>query len=377
MLSVEWHGDQDVRVVRRPAPRITQPKDAIIRITSTTICGSDLHLYHNEVPGLHKGDILGHEAIGFVEAVGEQVQNIAVGDRVVISAVISCGECFYCLHEMFACCDITNPERLSSFPGIFGYTKLAGGYDGCQAEYVRVPFADINCLKVPPHLTDEQVLLLSDVACTAYQGVEYGGVKEGQVVAIWGCGPVGLLAIQFCKLKKARRVIAIDSEPFRLEMAGKLGAETINLKEKEVTSAITEICNEGPDVCIEVVGFRIPKSEAPIIEINTSNSPVNQCIRSCRKGGTISVVGVYLGDADKFPIGQFFEKNLKMASGVVSVQKWWKQLLEYIESGKVDITWALTHKMSLDKAAEAYRMFDRKEDNIIKVLLQTSPVTSE
>jgi len=332
--------------------------------------------------GLQKGDILGHEGMGIVDAVGDQVKDFKKGDRVVISAVIACGQCYYCKNQMFSCCDNTNPsmemEALYGHrtSGLFGYSHITGGYEGCQAEYVRVPIGDMNLLKVPSHLKDEQVLFLSDIACTGFHATELGKVKEGQTVAIWECGPVGLMAVMWSKFKKAGRVIAIDAEPYRLEMARKLGAEILNFGEKETTTALREMCPGGPDVCIEAVGFRFPKTLSHkfqrLIRAETDTPDIlSECIMTCRKGGHISIIGDYYAYANRFPIGALMEKSLHVAGGQVFIQKYWKQLLEYIESGKVDLTWAVTHRLPIDQASEGYRLFDQHEDNVLKVVLQT------
>jgi len=381
MRALEWDGKGSVRIVNKNKPLITEPTDAIIRITTTTICGSDLHLYHNEFSGLHQGDILGHEFMGIVDDVGNEVQNLKKGDRVVVSAVITCGKCYYCKNNMFSCCDTTNPskemEQLYGHrtAGLFGYSHLTGGYDGGQAEFARVPLADNNCLKVPDNLPDEKVLMLSDVISTAYHATELGQVQAGQTVAIWGCGPVGLMAVKWAKFKGASRVIAIDGYDYRLEVAKQQGAETINFTEKDVVKTIHEICPNGPDVCIDCVGFRFPKSllhkfqRALRLETDTPEV-LHECIISCRKGGHISVIGDYYAFSNQFPIGAFMEKSLTMSGGQVFVQKYWKYILGLIEKGEFDPTFIITHVMPLEDAAKAYRMFDEKEDNAIKILLK-------
>lgn len=388
MSAVEWMGTEDVRVVERPKPLITETTDVIVRITSTTICGSDLHLYHNEVPSykepaMQRGDVLGHEGMGIIEDCGSDVKNFKKGDRVVISAVISCGKCFYCKQQSYSLCDDTNPSmdlealyghRLS---GIFGYSHLCGGFDGCQAEYVRVPIGDVNLLKVKENLKDEQVIFLSDIACTGYHATELGEVKEGKTVAIWGCGPVGLMAVMWSKFKKAARVFAIDSEPYRLEMAKKLGAETINFAEKDVPTVVRTMCPGGPDVCIECAGFRFPKTDFHKEQKQSkaeTDAPeiLTEMILSCRKGGHISIIGDYFGVTNGFPIGAMMEKNLHVTGGQVFVQKYWKQILQYIENGQVDLTWVVTHKLPFAQAAEGYKIFDHRQQNCLKIILKTS-----
>jgi threonine dehydrogenase-like Zn-dependent dehydrogenase len=365
---------------------ITEPGDAIIRVTSTTICGSDLHLYHHEFAGMEKGDIIGHEAMGIVTNVGENVKNLQKGDRVVISAVIACGQCYYCNLKRFSCCDITNPSKeMEALYGhrtgaLFGYSHLLGGYEGCQAEYVRVPFADVNCLKVPSHLPDEKVLFLSDIVCTAWHACELGEVSAGQTVAIWGMGPVGLLTVMWAKFRGASRVIAIDAIPNRLELARTQGVEIIDFSKDDPIKKIQEICPGGPDVCIDCVGFRFPKSLIHKVErmlrLETDAPDVlTECITCCKKSGVVSIVGDYISKANGFPIGAMMEKGLTMRGGQVFVQKYWKELLGYIEQGKVDPTFVITHTMPITQTAEAYRMFDRKEDGAIKIILKPRTIT--
>jgi len=391
MIALEWHGDQDVRVVERPRVMITEPKDALVRVTTTTICGSDLHLYHKEFSGLYAGDILGHECMGIVEQIGSEVKNVKVGDRVVVSAVICCGQCDYCKRGEVSLCDYTNPSKEMEtmyghrLSGIFGYSHLLGGYDGGQAEYVRVPLADNTCLKISNNnLRDEQVLFLSDIACTGWHANELGQVKKGDVVAVWGCGPVGLMAQMWAKFRGASRVIAIDCIPNRLQLAQKqLGSEIINFEQQDPIKALKELLGplNGPDVCIEAVGFRFPKSIIEKVErfakLETDSPQVlTECILACKKGGRIACVGDYYSHCNHFPIGPLMEKYINFRGSQVFVQKYWKELLGYIEQGKVDPTFVITHTMSLDKGDVAYGMFDRKEDNCIKILLKPSLKTT-
>jgi len=320
MKALEWHGTQDVRVVERFRPRVTEPKDAIVRVTATTICGSDLHLYHNEFSGMHKGDILGHEFMGYVEDVGTEVKNLNPGDKVVVSFPIVCGKCSYCKNGDFSCCDNTNPSKEMEqqyghrTAGIFGYSHLTGGYDGGQAEYVRVPFAENCCLKVNPSLPDEKVLLLSDILCTSWYANELADVKEGDVVAVWGCGPVGLLTQMWAKFRGAKRIIAIDGVPSRLRVAHeKFGSEIIDFTQQDVIKTIQNIVPDGPDKCIDAVGFRFPKSllhrfqRAMKLETDTPEI-LTEAITCCRKAGKIGIVGDYFSTANNFPIGAFMEK---------------------------------------------------------------------
>jgi threonine dehydrogenase-like Zn-dependent dehydrogenase len=380
MKAAVWRGTKSVKVEDVPMPLVTDPLDALIRVTLTTICGSDLHLYHHEFSGMEKGDILGHEFMGIVEQVGPQVQNLQIGDRVVVSAIIADGRCDYCQKQLYSCCDRTNPskemEKLYGHrtAGLFGYSHLTGGYEGGQAEYVRVPYADVNCLKVPPNLRDEQVLFLSDVMCTGWHANELAQVSEGQTVAVWGCGPVGLMAQMWAKFRGARRVIAIDCVPKRLEVArDKLGCEIINFSESDVLKTMHELVPGGPDVCIDAVGFRFPKSLVHrfqrLIRLETDSPQIlTECIMLVRKGGKIGIVGDYYSHSNAFPIGAFMEKGLTMAGGQVHVQKYWHQLLEYVQNGEVDPTFIISREMSLEEAEAAYHLFDEYEE--VKILLR-------
>lgn len=383
---LQWMGSESVKVVEVPRPIITDPRDAIVRITTTTICGSDLHLYHNAMGrGMEKGDILGHEFMGLVEDVGSEVTNLKIGDRVVVAAVIADGTCDFCKRGQFSLCETTNPSKEMEdlyghrTAGLFGYSHLTGGYPGGQAEFARVPFADVNCLKIPPSLTDEQALFLSDIVCTAWHGCELGEVSEGKTVAVWGCGPVGLLTLMWAKFRGAARIIAIDCIPYRLEVArSKLGAEVINFAEENPLRVLRDIAPGGPDVCIDCAGFRFPKSLAHkfmrALHIETDTPEVvSECIIACKKGGHIALIGDYFGTANNFPIGAMMEKSITVRGGQVFVQKYWTKLLEYIERGDVDPRFVITHTMPLEKAEEAYRMFDSKEDNSIKILLKPTP----
>jgi len=385
MMACQWNGKENVTVVQRPKPVLTEPLDAIIRITSTTVCGSDLHMYFDLVPGekpMQPGDILGHEGMGIVESVGPGVKDLHIGDRVVVSAVIACGQCDYCQKKEFSCCDRTNPsgqmEKLYGHrtSGIFGYSHLTGAFDGCQAEYVRVPLADVNCLKVPPTMSDEQVLFLSDILCTGWHGNELANVKSGDTVCIWGCGPVGLAAMLWARFRGASRVISIDSEPYRLELASKLGAEVINFSKCDVVECIQKVMPGGPDACIDCVGFRFPKSEFHKSQFSSKQETdaldiINEMVKLCRKNGHIALIGDYFGWGNQFPIGALMEKGIHMRGSQVFVQKYWKELLGYIQSGNFDPTTLVSHVMPFDKASEAYRMFSRRQDNVIKIVLKT------
>ncbi|KAL6048404.1 Glutathione-dependent formaldehyde dehydrogenase [Balamuthia mandrillaris] len=380
MMACEWHGNKDVRAVERAKPLITEPSDVVVRVTTTTVCGSDLHLYHNEFAGMQKGDILGHEGVGIVEEVGEAVKTLKPGDRVAISAVIACGQCEFCKKDMPSLCDVTNPskemEQLYGHrtAGLFGYSHLTGGYDGCQAEYVRVPYADNCCLKLPNSVPDEKAISLSDIACTGWHGNELAEVSEGQTVAVWGCGPVGLMTIMWARFRGAAHVYAIDDVPSRLQMAEKLGAIGINFKEKTVVDTLLKAIPGGPDACIDCVGFRYPSSLLHRIErtlkLETDAGDVlREAILCCKKGGKIALIGDYYSYTNQFPIGPMMEKGLTMRGGQVFVQKYWKKLLEFIENGQVDPSLVITHHMSLDDITKAYSMFDQKQENVLKILL--------
>jgi threonine dehydrogenase-like Zn-dependent dehydrogenase len=385
---LEFHGAKDVRIGIKPRPMVTNPKDCIVRITSTTICGSDLHLYHAEFQGLPKGYVLGHEPMGIVSAVGPEVKDIKVGDRVVVSAVLVDGECWYCKNGLFSLCEGTNPNNTleglygHKLAGIIGYSELLGGFDGGQAEYLRVPFGDNNCLKVPDELPDEKVLFLSDIVCTGYHGTELGAVSPGQTVAIWGCGPVGLMACMWSWFRGARRVIAIDIDEGRLNVAkNKLHCEVIDASKVNTVDALKALCPTGPDVAIECVGFRFAQDPVHKIErairLETDTPEIlTQCIKSLRKGGTLAIIGDYYLTANQFPIGAMMEKAIVVRGGQVFVQRYWKQLLQYIRDGKVDPSFVVTHTMPLDRAPEAYKLFDEHKDFVLKVILKPSMIES-
>jgi len=384
MLAVEWRGNREMKVVERPRPTITEPRDVIVRTTASTICGSDLHLYHAEFQGLEKGDILGHEAVGIVEQIGPDVKNFKPGDKVVISAVISCGDCFYCNKGQMSLCLNTNPNpgldeiyghRLS---GIFGYSHLLGGFEGCQAEYVRVPIGDVNLLHDPKSMDDSKLILLSDILCTSWHANELAEVQEGDTVAVWGCGPVGLLTQMWAKFRGAKRVFGIDNIPTRLEMAQKhIGSEIIDFSKQDVLATLHNLVPLGPDVCIEACGFRYSKTvthkiqRALAMETDTADI-LTEVFKSVRKGGRVSIVGDYYALCNQFPIGAMMEKGLTIRGSQVYVQKYWKQLLQYLQEGKVDPSFVITQEMPLEKADEAYRIFDAKEKGVVKILLRPS-----
>jgi threonine dehydrogenase-like Zn-dependent dehydrogenase len=387
MRALRFHGTRDVRIDTVPRPLISHPKDAIVRITTTTICGSDLHLYHNSIPGMKSGDILGHEAVGIVHQVGPEC-SFKVGQRVVVSAVIACGTCRFCKEGRFSVCDHTNPskemEKQLGFrsAGLFGYSHLTGGYPGLQAEYARVPNADVNLLPIPDDVENERALALSDIACTGYHACMMGEVKARDIVGVWGCGPVGLMAIMHAKRLGAARVIAVDCVPERLALAAKLGAETINYKAIPSGSTVpTEfllMAPGGADVTIEAVGFRYAKSMTHGIESalkmeTDSIDALAEAMRCCRKGGTISVVGDFIGTCNHFPIGALMELNQTMRGGQLHTQLYWKTLLEAMRKGAFDPRKIYTHVMTLDDVPQGYAMMDAKSDGCVKIVVKVAP----
>jgi threonine dehydrogenase-like Zn-dependent dehydrogenase len=388
MKAVTWHGKEDVRVDTVPDPSIINPRDAIVKVTATAICGSDLHLYAGRIPTMMEGDILGHEFMGEVVAVGSHVENLKVGDRVVVPFTISCGGCFFCKRDLWSLCDNSNPnasmlEKLygQSGSGLFGYSHLYGGYSGGQAEYVRVPFADVGPLKVPEGLSDEQVLFLSDIFPTGYMAAENCDIKPGDTVAVWGCGPVGQFAIWSALKLGAGKVIAIDRFPERLRLAREhVGAETLNYEEVDVFESLKEKTGgRGPDACIDAVGtdahgasldhwYDIVKEK---LMLETDRGHVlRQAIHSCRKGGVVSIPGVYGGFLDKVPIGAAFGKALQFRMGQTHVHRYLPKLLDYILENEIDPTYLITHRMPLEKAPEMYHIFQEKEDECVKVVLK-------
>jgi threonine dehydrogenase-like Zn-dependent dehydrogenase len=389
MRAVCWHDKLDVRVERVPDPKLLNPRDAIVRVRATAICGSDLHLYGGFVPGMVKGDILGHEFMGEVVEVGDAVKNLKPGDRVVVPFPISCGSCFFCQRQLFSLCENSNPnawmaEKLWGYSpcGIFGYSHLLGGYAGGQAEYARVPFADVGPIKVPDSLSDEQVLFLSDILPTGFMAAENCGIQPGDTVAVWGCGPVGQFAVASAFLLGAERVIAIDRFQERLRLAATaLNAETIDYTEENVLESLKELTGgRGPDACIDAVGMEAHAHHAIAFSYDRmkqammleSDRPIalREAIQACRSGGTISVAGVYGGMIDKFPAGTMMNRSLTIRTGQTHVQRYMRPLLERIEKGEIDPSFVITHRMTLDEAPLAYRMFRDKQDDCIKVVLK-------
>lgn len=388
MKAVCWCGTGRMHVENVPQPRILNPRDAIVRITLTAICGSDLHLYDGFIPTMEKGDIVGHEFMGEVVEVGRGVTNLKPGDRVVVPFTISCGHCFFCQKQMFSVCDNSNPnawiaETLYGYSGaaLFGYSHMMGGYAGGQAEYARVPFADVGPIKVPDELSDERVLFLSDILPTAYQAALNCDIEEGDTVTIWGCGPVGLLSIKCAYLLGARRVIAIDRFAERLRMAReKCDAETLDYQRTDVHKALKEMTGgRGPDACIDAVGLEahgpgllgMYDRAKTMMMLETDRAYVlRQAIQACRKGGRVSIPGVYGGLIDKLPMGSAFAKGLTMKMGQTHVQSYLQSLLDLIQKGSIDPSFLITHRARLEDAPQLYEIFRNKQDECIKVVLR-------
>jgi threonine dehydrogenase-like Zn-dependent dehydrogenase len=392
-----WYGKQDVRVENVADPRVLNRHDAIVKITASAICGSDLHLYNGFVPTMEKGDILGHEFMGEVVEIGPEVRKLKQGDRVVVAFPISCGHCFFCRKELFSLCENSNPNAWMaqklfghSPAGLYGYTHMLGGFAGGQADYARVPFADIGTIKIPNGLDDEQVLFLSDIFPTGYMAAENCNIEAGDTVAVWGCGPVGQFAIRSAFLLGAERVFAIDRFPKRLRMAEDGGAEAINYEEADVYDTLLEHTGGlGPDSCIDAVGLEAHApgvlgaydrvKQAVMLE---SDRPyvLRQAILACRKGGTVSVPGVYGGFDDKIPLGAFVNKGLTLKTGQTHVQHYMQPLLERIQNGEIDPSFVITHRMRLEDAPVGYEIFLNKSDNCVKVVLKpngTHPSTAK
>jgi len=389
MRAITWHGKGDMRCEQVPNAEIEQPTDMLVRITSTAICGSDLHLLDFYVPFMTPGMVVGHEPMGIVEEVGSEVRNFKKGDRVVIPFTIQCGQCWFCKRQLFSCCDVTNAhnkiqEKLMGHAtaGFYGYSHMAGGYAGGQAELLRVPWADVGPIKIESDLEDEQVLFLSDVFPTGYMAAENAEIEPGDTVAVWGCGPVGQFTIQSAWMLGAGRVIAIDWVPERLEMARTKGkAETINFREQDVYDTLQEMTQErGPDRCIDAVGAEahgwgapdavMDKVKASMMLTTDRAHALRQAIYCCRKAGTLSIPGVYAGFPDKIPIGALMNKGLTVKTGQTHVPKYNGMLLKAIEQGKIDPSFVVTHRLPLEKGPEAYKTFRDKKDGCIKVVLK-------
>ena len=389
MRATCWMGKQKVSVDRVPDPKILNARDAIVKVTSTTICGSDLHLYNGYMPTMQKGDILGHEFMGEVVELGKAVTNLKIGDRVVVPFAIACGNCEQCQLTNFSCCENSNPtgwmpEKLMGHAtcGAFGYSHLTGGFAGGQAEYVRVPFADFGPLKVPSTLSDEQVLFLSDILPTGYMGAEFCEITPRKVVAVWGAGPVGQLAIASARLLGAERVIAIDRFPYRLKMAmDKAGAtDVINYEQQPVQEVLRDItAGRGPDACIDCVGLEAHGTGLQFAHDKIKQTAkiqqdrplvVRDAILACRSAGIVSILGVYAGFVDKFPLGALMNRGITIRTGQCHVHRYMKKLLSHIESGKLDPSFVVSHRWNLDDAPKGYDTFMHKEDNAMKIVLR-------
>ena len=388
MKALCWYGKHDVRVEGVPDPEILNSRDAIVKITSTAICGSDLHLYNGYIPTMEKGDILGHEFMGEVVEVGASITNLNVGDRVVVPFTISCGNCFFCQKDLWSLCDNSNPnpemlETLAGYSGsaLYGYSHMYGGFAGGQAEYVRVPFADVGPIKVPLHLPDEKVLFLSDIFPTGYMAAENCDIEEGDTVAIWGAGPVGQFAVKSAFMLGAEQVVLIDHYEERLELARRENANliTINFDEEEVYDRLLELTGgRGPDSCIDAVGLEahgtspdalLDYAKAAVYLATDRPHALRQAIFCCRKGGTVSVPGVYGGFLDKFNFGAAFGKGLTFKMGQTHMHKYMPRLLAAIEEGKIDPSFVISHKMKLSEAPLAYERFNVEKDTLRKVVL--------
>jgi threonine dehydrogenase-like Zn-dependent dehydrogenase len=387
MKALCWRGKHDVKVESVPDPTILNPRDAIVRVTKTAICGSDLHLYDGYIPTMERGDILGHEFMGEVVELGTEVKNLKKGDRVVVPFPIACGRCYYCKKSLTSLCDNSNPNAWMaenaygySSAGLYGYSHMYGGYAGGQAEYVRVPYADVGPIKVPDSLEDELVLFLSDILPTAYMAVENCNIQPGDIVAIWGAGPVGLLAVKCAYLLGAERVISIDHMPHRLKLARDAAkAETINFDKVDVYGALREMTGgRGPDSCVDAVGLEAHGHgvgasydyiKAKLFMATDRPNALRQAINACRKGGTVSIPGVYGGLLDKFPLGAAFAKGLTLKMGQTHVVRYLKPLLDRIEKAQIDPRFIITHRMPLADAAFGYKTFHDEQDSCFKIVL--------
>jgi threonine dehydrogenase-like Zn-dependent dehydrogenase len=390
MKALTWCGTGDIRVSNVPDPKILQPRDILIKVTTTCICGSDLHLYDGFMPTMKAGDILGHEFMGVVEEVGPEVTNLKVGDRIVNPFTISCGSCFYCKRELWSCCENTNPnawmaEKMMGYSpaGLFGYSALTGGYAGGQAQYARIPYADVGPMKIPDGLSDEQVIFLSDIFPTGYMAAENCNIQPDDTVAIWGCGPVGQFAIRSAKMLGAHQVIAIDDGtrvPERLRMAEEGGAITIDMRDEYIYEKLLDLTGgRGPDSCIDAVGMEAhgftldafyDKVKTSLFMATDRAHALRQAINCCRKGGTVSIPGVYAGFLDKIPMGPAMNKGLTFKMGQTHMKRYMKPLLDRVMNGDIDPTFVITHKLPIDQGPQAYKTFRDKKDQCIKVVLK-------
>jgi len=390
MKALTFHGKGDIRCESVPDPKIEQPRDAIIRVTACAICGSDLHLYNGVMPGMETGDVLGHETMGEVVEVGSETKKLKVGDRVVVPFTISCGECFFCQRGFYSGCERSNPNKAvaeklwgHSPAGLFGYTHLLGGFPGGQAEYLRVPYADVGPIKVPDGLSDEQVLFLSDIFPTGYMAADFCNIQRGDTIAIWGCGPVGQFAIKSAFLLGAERVIAIDTVPERLELARASGAETLDFHKEDIYERIQDMTKgRGADACIDAVGtepdatsgFDSVIDRVKVATFMGTDRPhvLRQAIHCCRNFGTVSIVGVYGGFLDKIPMGSAINRGLTFRMAQTPVQAYLPMLMQRIEKGEIDPSFVITHRATLEEGPELYKTFRDRKDGCIKVVLKPS-----
>jgi threonine dehydrogenase-like Zn-dependent dehydrogenase len=389
MKALRWHGKGDIRCETVPDPEIEDPRDAIIKVTSCAICGSDLHLYDHFMPGMEKGDIMGHEFMGEVVEVGSSTKKLKVGDRVVIPFTIICGECEQCRRGNFSVCERTNRNAelaATAFghttAGLFGYTHLTGGYPGGQADYVRVPFADHTHVKVPDGLTDEQVLFLGDIFPTGWQAAVQCDIEPTDTVAVWGAGPVGQMAIRSALLLGAKQVVAIDRVPERLSMAKAGGAITINFDEESVIERLNELTRgKGPEKCIDAVGMEshvsirqpdtiLDRAKQAVMLEGDRPHVLREMIYVCRPAGVLSIPGVYGGLVDKIPFGAIMNKGLTVRTGQTHVNRWTDDLLRRIQEGQIDPSFVITHTVGLEEGPEMYETFRDKKDGCIKVVLK-------
>jgi threonine dehydrogenase-like Zn-dependent dehydrogenase len=388
MKALTWHGKHDIRCETVPDPVIEDDRDAIIKVTACAICGSDLHLYQGSVPDMHSGDVMGHEAMGEVVEVGKGNSKLQVGDRVVVPFTISCGHCFFCQRGFFSGCENSNPDKEkakkmwgNSPAGLFGYTHMLGGYSGGQAEYLRVPYADVGPIKVPDGLTDEQALFLSDIFPTGYMAAEFCNIQPGETVAIWGCGPVGQMAIRSAYMLGAARVIAVDSVAERLALAAASGALTLNYLETDIYDEIMQLTGgRGADACIDAVGTeadpaaswdsRIDRIKVATFMGTDRPHVLRQAIHCCRNFGTVSIVGVYGGFLDKIPMGSAINRGLTLRMAQTPVQRYLPMLMDRVLKGEIDPSFVITHRATLEEGPGLYETFKNKDDGCIKVVIK-------
>ncbi|MDY0885658.1 zinc-dependent alcohol dehydrogenase [Dongia soli] len=388
MKALTWHGKGDIRCESVPDPAIREGRDAIIKVTACAICGSDLHLYDGVMPAMHSGDIVGHETMGEVVEIGKDNRKLKVGDRVVVPFTISCGECFFCRNGFYSGCERTNPDAAAaaklwgqSPAGLFGYSHLLGGYAGGQAEYLRVPYADVGPIKIESGLSDEQVLFLSDIFPTGYMAAEFCDIKGGETIAIWGCGPVGQMAIRSAFLLGAARVLAVDRVPERLALAREAGAVTIDFSEEEVSERIRDLTKgRGADACIDAVGTEpdigsgidtvVDRAKMAVLLGTDRPHVLRQAIQCCRNFGIVSIVGVYGGVLDNVPMGSAINRGLTFKMAQTPVQRYLPHLLQRIENGDIDPSFVITHRARLEDGPTLYKKFRDKEDGCIKVVMK-------